>query len=520
MRAAEPLRARLVAESGGVGAGVGPESSYDEVVSAFEATSTARAAVLACLPTPSPDDGPAVARAALTAASLALWTWHDALTTRLAADVRRAGGLAVICASLLDTARATDQLLGRCGRQGDPGETWTLLAACDTTPEVGDVAGTFSAFSTAIANAAGLAPLDAFAPPDMSRGFIRIAQRRAEAAAGSARREVKEYDQVVAPLRDHVYALRRLLVAGGARRREGALASALADVAADIAAEATQGGTVWPAWRSCAVAVERARALASAREGPPPAGLLSIGATDVDGATLDATSLGTEARRLADAAGVSVRLPLAAEGVTPWGDATPPEAGAALAAAATASAKRRRGPPPPPARGALATLPSTPAAAAARWLAASIEEELSACRAARATAVATALAAKFSLPDELPVGFTVPDVTTWEAEVALGALDDLWADFLVDCRAVEAAVALRAFSHLAPLDEFRLEASSLFAALLADYRWQVATELLSGPALYVRPGPEEAPPPAQADTGAAPPPAQAGVEEKEVPREV
>jgi len=52
---------------------------------------------------------------------------------------------------------------------------------------------------------------------------------------------------------------------------------------------------------------------------------------------------------------------------------------------------------------------------------------------------------------------------------------------------LESATALRAFGHLAPLDEFRLEASSLFAALLADYRWQVAGELCAGPTLAVRP---------------------------------
>jgi len=38
-------------------------------------------------------------------------------------------------------------------------------------------------------------------------------------------------------------------------------------------------------------------------------------------------------------------------------------------------------------------------------------------------------------------------------------LDTMWSEFLEDMRSVDLAVSLRAFSHLNPLDEFRLEIS-------------------------------------------------------------
>jgi preprotein translocase subunit SecA len=49
---------------------------------------------------------------------------------KLGPGVEELGGLHVICTELHDSARIDRQLVGRCGRQGDPG-TWQLYVACD-----------------------------------------------------------------------------------------------------------------------------------------------------------------------------------------------------------------------------------------------------------------------------------------------------------------------------------------------------------------------------------------------------
>jgi preprotein translocase subunit SecA len=49
---------------------------------------------------------------------------------KLGPGVEELGGLHVICTELHDSARIDRQLVGRCGRQGDPG-TWRLYVACD-----------------------------------------------------------------------------------------------------------------------------------------------------------------------------------------------------------------------------------------------------------------------------------------------------------------------------------------------------------------------------------------------------
>jgi preprotein translocase subunit SecA len=49
---------------------------------------------------------------------------------KLGEEVKELGGLHVICTELHDSARIDRQLVGRCGRQGDPG-TWRQYAAFD-----------------------------------------------------------------------------------------------------------------------------------------------------------------------------------------------------------------------------------------------------------------------------------------------------------------------------------------------------------------------------------------------------
>ena len=50
---------------------------------------------------------------------------------KLGAGVAELGGLHVICTEMHDSARIDRQLIGRCGRQGDPGTYRQYLALDD-----------------------------------------------------------------------------------------------------------------------------------------------------------------------------------------------------------------------------------------------------------------------------------------------------------------------------------------------------------------------------------------------------
>ncbi len=57
------------------------------------------------------------------------------MACRAHAQVRRVGGLAVIVLSIQESERVARQLQGRAGRQGDPGETHTLVSLDDPIVE-------------------------------------------------------------------------------------------------------------------------------------------------------------------------------------------------------------------------------------------------------------------------------------------------------------------------------------------------------------------------------------------------
>jgi preprotein translocase subunit SecA len=56
---------------------------------------------------------------------------------KLTPDVREAGGLHVICTELHDSARIDRQLMGRCGRQGDPGTVQQYMSLDDDVLRTG-----------------------------------------------------------------------------------------------------------------------------------------------------------------------------------------------------------------------------------------------------------------------------------------------------------------------------------------------------------------------------------------------
>jgi len=74
--------------------------------------------------------------------------------TRRAPQVRDAGGLRVVLASMQETARGENQLRGRAGRQGDPGESLALFDLEDRLlAEAGVVAQVNALLGPALAGA-------------------------------------------------------------------------------------------------------------------------------------------------------------------------------------------------------------------------------------------------------------------------------------------------------------------------------------------------------------------------------
>ena len=231
-------------------------------------------------------------RRELVVAAAVLWTWFDEVCSRLASQVRDAGGLLVVVASVLDSQRVHDQLVGRCGRQGDPGETVVVVDVDDFAPELGGVFNrsspdggdaSFSSpsndnnpsssrrgvdglrakvaeaeqaaqrnFARRFAERTGQGLLGGFGLLDLSvEGAIpakvfRALRSRAEEDAGSVRRNVKAVDEVMGVFRDHVYALRRGLLTGGPATQRALLRGVLCSVAGDLASAATGGGRLPP----------------------------------------------------------------------------------------------------------------------------------------------------------------------------------------------------------------------------------------------------------------------------------
>eukprot|EP00884_Botryococcus_braunii_P001999 jgi/Botrbrau1/117/Bobra.0022s0103.2 len=142
--------------------------------------------------------------------ALYLWLYFDERCVKNALEARKAGGLLVICMGIVESLRNQLQLLGRCGRQGDPGETWQLIDLRDpiivmvNNPQVYEVSMRLIEGQTR-----GL-PL----PPALPELLISMVQWELASQAKAARAEVMKYDDVKQTYRSHAYSLRRLLVMG------------------------------------------------------------------------------------------------------------------------------------------------------------------------------------------------------------------------------------------------------------------------------------------------------------------
>ncbi|MBQ3491465.1 MAG: preprotein translocase subunit SecA [Oscillospiraceae bacterium] len=138
----------------------------------------------------------------------ALLTQYKDQMAQEAEQVRQAGGLFIIGTERHESRRIDNQLRGRSGRQGDPGESRFYLSLQD------DLMRLFS--SDRIMNMMNALGLDEDTPIDakMLSGAVENAQKAVESRNFRSRKSVLEYDDVMNTQREVIYAQRQKVLDG------------------------------------------------------------------------------------------------------------------------------------------------------------------------------------------------------------------------------------------------------------------------------------------------------------------
>lgn len=133
---------------------------------------------------------------------------HRAEISPEAANVKAAGGLFILGTERHESRRIDNQLRGRSGRQGDPGETRFFLSLED------DIMRLFG--SDRVMKMMESLKLDDDTPIDakMLSGAIENAQKRVESRHFQSRKNVLEYDDVMNTQREVIYKQRRQVLDG------------------------------------------------------------------------------------------------------------------------------------------------------------------------------------------------------------------------------------------------------------------------------------------------------------------
>ena len=137
-----------------------------------------------------------------------LYAKYKAQMAEEAQKVRDAGGLYIIGTERHESRRIDNQLRGRSGRQGDPGESRFYLSLQD------DLMRLFS--SDRIMNMMDTLGLDEDTPIDAKilSGAVENAQRSVESRNFRSRKNVLEYDNVMNTQREVIYAQRQKVLDG------------------------------------------------------------------------------------------------------------------------------------------------------------------------------------------------------------------------------------------------------------------------------------------------------------------
>ncbi|MCQ2451764.1 MAG: preprotein translocase subunit SecA [Oscillospiraceae bacterium] len=133
---------------------------------------------------------------------------HKKETDAEAERVREAGGLFIIGTERHEARRIDNQLRGRSGRQGDPGETRFYIALTD------DIMRLFG--GERVENIMNTLKADEDIPIEMKilSNSIESAQRRVESRNFQSRKNVLEYDDVMNQQRNIIYEQRRKVLDG------------------------------------------------------------------------------------------------------------------------------------------------------------------------------------------------------------------------------------------------------------------------------------------------------------------
>lgn len=133
---------------------------------------------------------------------------HKAVTAAEAEKVKEAGGLFILGTERHESRRIDNQLRGRAGRQGDPGETRFYIAMTD------DIMRLFG--SERIMNMMESLGLDEDTPIDQKilTNAIEQAQKKVESRNFQSRKHVLEYDDVMNTQRTLIYDQRQKVLDG------------------------------------------------------------------------------------------------------------------------------------------------------------------------------------------------------------------------------------------------------------------------------------------------------------------
>ena len=166
---------------------------------------------------------------------------HKAAIADEAEKVRAAGGLFIIGTERHESRRIDNQLRGRAGRQGDPGESRFYLSLQD------DLMRLFS--SDRIMGMMDSLGLDEDTPIDarILSNAVENAQKNVESIHFRSRKNVLEYDNVMNTQREVIYAQRQKVLSGEDLRENilsilrGVVESTVADTLSDFGGAAEEG---------------------------------------------------------------------------------------------------------------------------------------------------------------------------------------------------------------------------------------------------------------------------------------